>query len=87
MREGFVVIKNTLGIHARPATAFVRLASKYKSKVEVIKDGYVADGKSILDILALGAERGSKILLRVEGEDEDEAFKALKDLLEHGIRE
>jgi len=77
-----IVIKNTLGIHARPAASFVKTAQKFKSSVKVVKDGIEANGKSILDLLVLAAERGSTVELVVDGEDEEQAMATLSKLLE-----
>lgn len=76
-----VVIQNQLGLHARPAALFVKKASKHLSRVTISKDGVEVDGKSILGILMLACEKGSEILLKVEGEDEKECFQELLDLI------
>ena len=81
MVERKIVIQNQLGLHARPAALFVKKASQYLSRVTISKDGVEVDGKSILGILMLACERGSEIVLRVEGEDEKKCFKDLLDLV------
>ena len=77
-----VIIKNEIGLHARPATLFVNVADQYQSDVKIIKDGMEVNGKSILSLLALAAEKGSEVILIVDGKDEKEAFKELKSVLE-----
>jgi phosphocarrier protein len=76
-----VIIENQLGLHARPAALFVKKASQYLSRVTISKDGIEVDGKSILGILMLACEKGSEIVLIVEGEDEKECFRELENLV------
>lgn len=80
--ERDVIIKQKNGLHARPASLFVRIASKYDSSVKVIKDKVCADGKSIISLLTLGADCGSVVKLVVEGDDAKEAVEELKEFLE-----
>jgi len=87
MIEKEVVIKNKLGLHARAAVKFVNLANRFSSSVRIIKDAMEIDGKSILGILTLAASQGTKILLRVSGEDEREAMKALVTLINNKFDE
>jgi phosphocarrier protein len=81
MIEDVLKIINKHGLHARPAAQFVKVAGRFKSDIKVIKDGLEVNGKSIMGIMMLAAEPGSEIKLLVEGEDEQEAFTALKDLI------
>jgi phosphocarrier protein HPr len=81
MVEKEIVVKNKLGLHARAAVKFVNLANRYSSAVKVIKDKTEIDGKSILGILTLAATRGTPIMIRVSGKDEEEAMKALVKLI------
>jgi phosphotransferase system HPr (HPr) family protein len=81
MIEKEVLIRNKLGLHARAAVKFVNLANRYGASVKVIKDDTEIDGKSILGILTLAAVQGSALALRVSGKDEDEAMKALTELV------
>ncbi|MEO0233448.1 MAG: HPr family phosphocarrier protein [candidate division WOR-3 bacterium] len=87
MKEAKVVIPNTLGLHARPASLFVKLAEKFKSKITVEKDGMVVNGKSIMSLLMLVAECGSTLIIKAEGPDEDEAIEALVNLVKDGFGE
>lgn len=77
-----LIIKNEVGLHARPAAQFVKIAERYKSKVRLCKDGIWVNGKSVLGILTLAAEHGSEIILEVTGVDEAQAFQELKGILE-----
>lgn len=81
MTEKLVKITNKTGLHARPATDFVKEAKKYKSNILVEFNGKKADGKSVLGILTLGISQGSTIKIYADGEDEVEAVKALIDLI------
>ena len=81
MVEKKILIKNKLGLHARAAVKFVNMANRYSADVKVIKDNTVIDGKSILGILTLAATQGTPILLRIIGQDEQDAFEALAALI------
>lgn len=81
MIEKEIEIINRLGLHARAAAKLVHLASGYRSDVTLSMNGEVVDAKSILGILLLAAGQGSKLLLRCEGEDEDEAMDAVTTLI------
>ena len=76
------VIKNKFGLHARPSASFVQTASRFRSDVKVEKDGQVADGKSILDLMMLAAAQGNHITVKTQGEDAHEAMKAIGELIE-----
>lgn len=75
-------IVNELGLHARAATKFVQTASRYKSDVDVEKDGQVVNGKSIMGVLMLVASKGSQITLKAKGERCTEAVAALAQLVQ-----
>ncbi|HEX7079156.1 MAG TPA: HPr family phosphocarrier protein [Candidatus Eisenbacteria bacterium] len=77
MVEANVVIQNRLGLHARACSVFVKEASKYASHVTIARDGLEVNGKSILGVMMLAAERGAELLLRVEGSDEEAALAGL----------
>jgi len=81
MLETVIVIKNKLGLHARAAVKFVNTANRFSADVKIEKDGGEIDGKSILGILTLAATQGTEIVLRVDGADEESAFKALVTLI------
>lgn len=82
-----VTIVNSLGLHARAAARFVRLASQYVATVRVSKGARELDGKSILGLLLLGAARGSSITIRTEGADAELAADALAALVADGFGE
>jgi phosphocarrier protein len=79
--EREVEIVNRLGLHARAAAKLVHTAGGFQSRVTVIRDGEEVDGKSILGILLMAAGQGSRITLRCEGGDEEEALRAVTTLI------
>jgi phosphocarrier protein len=82
MKKEKITILNENGLHALPASRFVKRAEKFKSDVILAKDGVEVSGKSIMGILTLACEKGSKVVLTVEGKDEGEAMDALRGILE-----
>ncbi len=82
-----VTIRNKAGLHTRPAAAIVKLAAKFKSDFYIEKDDIEINGKSIIGVMTLAAEQGSKLLLKFDGVDEEEACKAMVDLFERGFDE
>ena len=82
-----VKVANKDGLHARPATQLVKIASKYESEVWLCKNGREVNGKSIMGVMTLAAAKGSEILLKIDGPDEKEALAALVDLFERKFDE
>ncbi len=82
MIEKEVEIFNEIGLHVRPASMLVEAASKFKSKIWIEKDGQEANGKSIMSLLLLSAEKGNKIKIKAEGPDEKEAVVTLTGIVE-----
>ncbi len=82
MIEKKLTLKNKLGLHARAAAKLVQVAEQYKSDIKILKDSVEADGKSILGVLLLAAPVGSELIFRIEGEDEEQAFKAIEKLID-----
>ena len=76
-----MVIRNQLGLHARACALFVKTAARYKSQVLVSRDDLEVNGKSIMGVMMLAAEEGATIRVRAEGEDEQEALRALDELV------
>ena len=75
------VIKNKLGLHARPAALFVQTANRFKSEIEVNKGRQRVNGKSIMGIMTLAAGIGSAITVRVCGEDATDALSEISRLI------
>lgn len=76
-----LVVMNRLGIHARPAAMFVRIASRFTSEILVEKDGERINGKSIMGLMMLAAGPGSRLRLQACGQDADDALRALEELI------
>ncbi len=81
MIEVTIKIVNKLGLHARPASLFVKIAGQFESNIKVEKDGVEVNGKSIMGVMMLAAEQGSKITIIAEGVDEKEAIDSLVKLI------
>jgi len=82
-----VTIVNRLGLHARPAMAFVDTASKYGSSVRVRKGDDEVDGKSIMEIMMLAATRGTELEIVLDGDDAKDCAEDLKALVARGFDE
>lgn len=82
-----VRLKNRSGLHARPASVFVRRCKVFKSMIKVQKGDKVADAKNILQVLSLGADCGDEILIEISGEDEEIAADEIKKLIEEELPE
>lgn len=85
IRATTVTISNPQGLHMRPAYLFAETASKFTSKVNLIKGDVRIDGKSVLDILTLGATQGTEILLEANGDDAQAAVDLLAQLVNSGF--
>ena len=77
-----VEIKNKAGLHARPSSLFVQMATEYDSEIMVICDDEEINGKSIMGLMLLAAEQGRTLTITADGEDEGAALEALKKLVE-----
>lgn len=87
MTEKVVKVINRSGIHTRPAATIVKLASKFKSEIYLVRDKFAINGKSIIGVMTLAAEQGSEITIRADGPDEQEAIEELSKLFESGFGE
>jgi phosphocarrier protein len=76
-----IKILNKSGLHARPAARFVQLTNKFKSSIQICKSSKCVDAKNILKVLSLGVDQGDIITIKVEGPDEEEAYKSVLELL------
>jgi phosphotransferase system HPr (HPr) family protein len=85
-KKDFTIL-NKLGIHARPAAQFVKLANRFQSDIFVEKDGEEVDGKSIMGLMMLAAGHGSVISVSTEGIDADTAMEAIGDLIARKFEE
>ncbi|MBI1841905.1 MAG: HPr family phosphocarrier protein [Verrucomicrobia bacterium] len=82
-----LLVSNKLGIHARPAAMFVRLANKFDCQVFVEKDGDRVNGKSIMGLMMLAAGPGSRLLVYAEGVEAAKAVQELEALLKRNFDE
>lgn len=86
LEQEFTII-NKLGLHARASALFVKTAMPFVSEIKVARDDVEINGKSIMGIMMLAAAKGSKVRLRIEGNDEAEAMAALGELVKNGFGE
>ncbi len=82
-----IIIQNKLGLHARSASVFVRMASGFTSSVTVSNRHATANGKSIMSMMLLQAALGTEIALEIEGDDEQEALDAITILIDNKFGE
>ena len=82
-----VTIKNTVGLHARPATFFIQKANSFKSSIWVEREDRRINAKSLLGVLSLGIVKGMTITLIADGPDENEAVDGLAALVDTGFNE
>jgi phosphocarrier protein HPr len=85
--EKEITILNRLGLHARPAAMFVRIASRHRAEIWVAKEGEEVNGKSIMGLMMLAAGQGSKLRIRCEGPDADKAVEELEELINSRFNE
>lgn len=76
-----IEIQNKSGLHARPATTFIKAAQKFKSDITIEKDSKQANAKSIVSLLSIGASKGSIVKITATGEDEIQAINTLIELI------
>jgi phosphocarrier protein len=81
------MIQNKLGLHARPAAMFVRLANQFSSEIIVEKDGEEINGKSIMGLMLLAAGQGSKLKITAQGIDAEKALQAISEIIENKFNE
>ena len=82
-----VTVKNSQGLHARPATFFIQKANAYKSSVWVEKGDRRVNAKSLLGVLSLGIVKGTSVNIIADGSDEEEAVDMLAELIDSGFAE
>lgn len=76
-----LIVKNKQGLHARPAALFVQIANKFDARITVVRDKEKVNGKSIMGILTLGAEKDSSIIIEAEGSDAAQAILELEKII------
>ena len=80
-------VANKMGIHARPAALFVKVASKFRSDITVEKDGEQVNGKSIMGLMMLAAGQGSRLKIIAEGPDAESAVREMEALFKQKFNE
>ncbi len=85
--EKEITIINRLGMHARPAAMFVRVASRFRCEIWVAKGDEEINGKSIMGLMMLAAGQGSKLRIRAEGPDAAEAVREIEELIQSRFSE
>ena len=85
MMEKKAIVKSETGIHARPALAVVKEASKFKSEVLIVKDGNEYNAKSIVAIMSMAAVKDDEITIKTTGVDEEAAAVAMVKIIEEGL--
>ncbi|MCI8951092.1 MAG: HPr family phosphocarrier protein [Lachnospiraceae bacterium] len=79
------VIKDEVGIHARPAGILVKEAKKYQSKIVVIKDGKKAEATKLMSLMGLGVKCGDPVMIEISGEDEETASRNIQAFFENNL--
>lgn len=85
MKKFEYVVKDEVGIHARPAGLLVKEAKKYESKIMISKDGKSAEATKLMAVMGLGVKCGQSVEVSVEGGDEDAAFEGIKAFFESNL--
>ncbi|MGN0614315.1 MAG: HPr family phosphocarrier protein [Porcipelethomonas sp.] len=80
-----VLVKNQVGLHARPATFFIQKANEFKSSIWIEREERRVNAKSLLGILSLGIVGGTDIRIIADGADEQQAVESLVELVESGF--
>jgi len=82
-----MVVKNSTGLHARPVTALVKLAGRYKSTIELVYNDKTIKMKSMMALLGAGVKGGSTVEIICDGEDEQAAIDEIRELFATGFGE
>ena len=87
MQEKEIQIINRLGLHARAAARLVTLTSRFESRIELGRNGQMVNAKSIMGVMMLAASKGTSLKLVAEGPDEEEAVRAIEELVNNRFDE
>lgn len=85
MKKLEYVIRDEIGIHARPAGELVKEAKKYNSRITISKDGKSVEATKLMAVMGLGVKCGQTVEITVEGEDEDTAYEGIKVFFEKNL--
>jgi phosphocarrier protein HPr len=87
MIEHVVTIKNRAGLHTRPAAMLVKITSRFQSEIFLVRGGFRVNAKSIIGVMTLAAEQNSELTIELDGEDAEEALRAMLEFFEAGFGE
>ncbi len=87
MLEKQILIINKLGLHARAAAKLIGVTSRFSCNIQITKDGRDVDAKSIMSVMMLAASKGTELTIKTEGEDQEEAMKAIETLINNRFDE
>ena len=87
MYEQKVTLTNEIGLHARPASVFIRAAVQFPCDITVEKNARSYNAKSIMSVLSMSASNGEELTIKASGEKEEEAVKSLVDVIENKIKQ
>lgn len=85
MKEFKFIIKDEVGIHARPAGLLVKKAGEFKSLITIKKGDKSADAKRLFAVMGLAAKKGDEIIFNIDGEDENEALNVLEQFCKENL--
>lgn len=85
MKQFKYVIKDEVGIHARPAGTLVKEAKKYESKIVLLANGKTAEATKLIAVMALGVKQGQTVEVEIAGTDEDYAYESIKAFFENNL--
>lgn len=85
MKKWEYVIRDEIGIHARPAGELVKEAKKYNSRITITKDGKSVEATKLMAVMGLGVKSGQTVEITVDGEDEETAYEGIKDFFEKNL--
>lgn len=87
MTQATLTLMNKIGLHARPAAELIKTAAKFQSKITLEGKNRQADAKSIIMVLSMGLRQGDSLTITADGPDEEEAIRALRELVESKFHE
>lgn len=85
MQEIRYVISDPQGMHARPASMLVKLASAFSSEITIAKEDKRVDAKRIMGVMSLGIKQNQELIIQIQGEDEDLAKNKLENFLKENL--
>lgn len=85
MKEFSYIIKDEIGIHARPAGLLAKEANRFSSKITIEANGKTADATRLMAVMGLGVKTGAQVTIKAEGDDEDAAIAKLQEFMEANL--